>query len=721
MPLTGSELFINRELSWLAFNERVVAQADDPSLPLYERLRFFGIAAENLDEFFMVRVAGLKRQVRSGVLEAPADGLLPEEQLAAISEKVAGLLEEVDRVWFEGIVPLLASADVHLLSPRDLDEGQLEVAHDRFMRDVFPALTPIALDPGHPFPHLRNKTLNVALHLRRRGKGKRRNLHNRLYALVQVPTVLTRLLRVPHKSGRAYVMLEDLIARYAHELFPGFVAEESACFRVIRNWDLEVDEEEAEDLMHAVEAELRRRDRGAAVRLEIVDSASANIEMLLRDALGLEADDVFRYKSPLGPQDLSVLAKEDLRRELRIEPFTPVTPTEFGDAESTFDLLREQDVLLHHPYDSFEPVVRFIEEAAEDPRVLAIKQTFYRTSGDSPFVRALSRAAENGKQVAALVEIKARFDEQNNIEWARRLEESGVHVVYGLVGLKTHCKAALVVRREDQGIRSYVHLGTGNYNPQTARGYTDLSFMTAREPFAEDVAALFNMLTGLSDAPTWRRLSVAPINLESEVLRHIEREIQRSQAGEPCRIRAKMNSLVDPVAIRALYRASQAGVPVELLVRGICCLRPGLAGVSENIRVVSIVDRFLEHSRVFAFGPDGRETILLSSADWMPRNFRRRVEAMFPIDDPKLKTRIMQEIFEEGLADNESAHELRADGTYKKVPSDKKRLRSQYRCMDRAKQDDLLAAESLALTPVRKPHRRNRDRTKPKKKKPSRK
>jgi len=681
------EQFINRELSWLAFNERVLEEARDPSVPLFERLKFLGISASNLDEFFMVRVAGLKQQRSSGVADPSGDGMLPAEQLAAIAERTHAMCADQVTTWREGLLPGLAAAGLSLLRCNALASDQRAAAKAHFLANVFPALTPLAIDPGHPFPHLRNKSLNLALILRRDGvKGRRKAPQGSTsLAVVQVPSVLPRLVTVPVEKGQAFVLLEDLIATHAAELFPGFGLMEAAPFRVTRNWDLAVDEEESEDLLSTIQDELRRRDRGAAVRLELYAQASAAVENALREPLGLEKADVYRPDGPLQLNDMVALAELDPRPELRVERFEPAVPAVFKDVDSLFGVLRNRDVLLHHPYESFEPVVRFIEEAADDPAVLAIKQTLYRTGGDSPMFRALARAAENGKQVAVLVEIKARFDEANNIAWARRLEESGVHVVYGLIGLKTHCKVALVVRREGAGIRRYVHLGTGNYNSVTAKQYTDLSLFTARKEMADDVTALFNMLTGNSVAPQWKRLAVAPIDLREKVLGLIDREAERARAGQPARILAKMNSLVDEQVILALYRASQAGVDIALMVRGICCLRPGLAGVSDRIRVVSVVDRFLEHSRIFAFGVGDTTEVFLSSADWMPRNFMRRVEVMAPVEDPLLRARLLDEVLALGLRDSVKGRLLRSDGTSVHPPPAEVPVRSQAALLERAR------------------------------------
>jgi polyphosphate kinase len=669
VELTDPKLFQNRELSWLTFNERVLAEARDPSLPLFERIRFLGIVSTNLDEFFMVRVAGLKQQLAGGVVETRADGLLAGEQLTAISERVHALVAEQFRIWREDLVPLLAQHGIVMPAIDKLSAAQRNATRTYFSRSVFPALTPLAVDPGHPFPHLRNKSLNLAVYLRRARAGRGRRKGEKLLAVVQVPAVLPRLVPVPSSGGRAFLLLESLISAHVGDLFPGYEVVQTTTFRVTRNWDLEIDEEESEDLLSTVQEELRRRDRGAAVRLQIDAGTSPDMEKTLMALLKITSrDDVYRIDGPLQPSDLVALMDWEPQAELRFEPHVPALQPGLRDVEAVMPEIAKRDILLHHPYESFEPVVRFLQEAADDPCVLAIKQTLYRTSGDSPFVRALTRAAENGKQVTVLVEIKARFDEANNIAWARRLEESGVHVVYGLIGLKTHCKVALVVRREKDIIRRYVHLGTGNYNSQTARLYTDVSLFTAREEIADDASALFNLLTGFADPPKWRRLVVAPFALQEGVMERIERETQLARQGQPSRILAKMNSLAEPGVIRALYAASQAGVQIDLIVRGICCLRPGIPGVSDNIRVRSVVDRFLEHSRVFAFGVGDRTEVLLSSADWMQRNFVRRIEVMFPVDDPQLKARLLDEVLGYALRDNVKARLLLPDGQTARVP-----------------------------------------------------
>jgi polyphosphate kinase len=695
-------LFLNREMSWLAFNERVLGEAQNAELPLHERLRFLAIAAGNLDEFFMVRVAGLKQQVL-GVAELPADGMLPADQLTAISERTHRMVEAMYRVWQQDITPLLAANRLHLVPREALTPEQRVAARAHFQSSVFPALTPLAVDPGHPFPHLRNKSLNLAVVVRRIERRRKKESEVTKLAVVQAPGVLPRLVPLPSATGVAFLLLEELILLHAAELFPGYAVERAATFRLTRNWDLDIDEEESQDLLMSIQQELRRRDRGAVVRLEIDAGVSTELEAQLTQAVKLGPADVYRLGGPLQLQDLTALSDHDPRAENRVEPFAPATPAAVVAADSMFQLVGERDLLLHHPYESFDPVVRFLEEAADDPGVLAIKQTLYRTTGDSPVGRALVRASENGKQVAVLVELKARLDEANNIAWARRMEESGVHVVYGLIGLKTHCKVTLVVRREGSGIQRYVHLGTGNYNPATARAYTDLSLFTVQPEIADDVTALFNLLTGYSTQPNWKRLAVAPVTLQPRVLELIERETGRAKAGGSGRIVAKLNSLVDPVVIRALYAASQAGVEIDLLIRGICCLRPGVAGLSERIRVFSVVDRFLEHSRAFAFGSGSQVEVFISSADWMPRNFHRRVEVMAPVEDPALKQRILDEVLGLALEDNSRARQLLADGAYVPVnhlPS-APLVRSQHLLVDLARRGQA-AAEPLLRRVVSK-------------------
>jgi polyphosphate kinase len=659
--LDSPSLYVNRELSWLEFNARVLAEAEDPSVPLYERIKFLAIVTANLDEFFMVRVAGLKQQLSGEVEEVPPDGMVPQEQLAAISARAHSLLDAQYRCWNESLVPALAREGVMLVRPDDLAPEELAQLDSSFKNDIFPVLTPIAIDPGHPFPHLRNKSLNLGVMF------ARDNVLEPGFGVVQVPAMLPRIIPVKYAGARrsAFVLLEDLIARHVHAIFPVLKLRGTYAFRVTRNWDLEIDEEEAEDLLQTIQQELRRRDRGNAVRLEISGEVLPGSLARLCKALKLDpAEDVYQVNGPLNFADLSRVVIKDERRELRDEPFSPQIVPPLRESDDIFAMIREKDLLLHHPYESFDSVMEFISRAADDPHVLAIKQTLYRTSGDSPIVKALGRAAENGKQVTAIVELKARFDEESNIQWARTLEQAGVHVVYGLLGLKTHAKAALVVRREKDKLRRYVHLSTGNYHPATARLYTDLSLFTAREQIGEDTTALFNLLTGYSAPAKWNSLVVAPLGLHEAVLGLIRREAEHARAGRPSGIIGKFNALVDRDVIEALYHAAQAGVPITLLVRGICCLRPQVPGVSERIQVRALVDRFLEHSRVVSFKNGGQDEVFISSADWMPRNFHRRVEVMVPILDADIKNRLLNEVLAVSMSDNVKSWALHSDGKY---------------------------------------------------------
>jgi polyphosphate kinase len=682
--LDDPSLYINRELSWLEFNARVVAEADDPTVPLYERLKFLAIFSTNLDEFFMVRAAGLQAQIYSDVEEVPPDGLPPEQALTAISARVHELTAQQYRIWNEVLKKELRAAGVALISAEELSQKEQAALDDYFTHNIFPVLTPIAIDPAHPFPHIRNKSINVGVIFEKRPHSKEPS-----FGLVQVPTMLPRLIRVPLEgTRRAFVALEDLIVRHAKSIFPGIKVIGQYTFRVTRNFDIEIDEEEGEDLLDTLQAELRRRERGHAVRLEVSGSApEGSIQWLCRE-LDLSAPrDVYVIEGPLFLGDMTVLTSGDERRDLRDEAFSPQYVPPLRDAEDFFETMKERDVLLHHPYESFEAVIDFLWQAAEDPRVLAIKQTLYRTGGESPLVRALQRAAELGKQVTALVELKARFDEESNIQWARALERSGVNVMYGLLGFKTHAKVLLVVRRERDGLRRYVHLATGNYNQQTARLYEDISLFSAREETGEDATAFFNMLTGYSAPSRWNRWIVAPLGLHEAVLGLIARETAHALSGRPARIVAKMNSLVDADVIAALYAASQAGVEIELLVRGICCLRPGLPGVSERIRVRAVIDRFLEHARIFHFVNGGADEVYCSSADWMPRNFRRRVEVMYPVTDDALKARMISEILFTMREDGVKSWVLRPTGKYERPgPSEGTSLRSQTRFIELARE-----------------------------------
>jgi polyphosphate kinase len=699
LPLEDPSLYLNRELSWLEFNQRVLDEACDPSVPLLERVKFLCIGASNLDEFFMVRVAGLKQQLLSGLVESGPDRLLPSEVLAHVAVRAQRMVAEQYRLWHKELQPRLSQAGIAFLNPSELDPEQRRFIYAHFNAQVYPALTPLAVDPGHPFPHVRNKTLNLAILLQRggtsastgAGSSSSHRGQEASFAVMQVPSVLGRLVEVPTTGARrAYVYLEDVVALHVADVFPGTRILGCWPFRVTRNFEMTIDEEESMDLLQTIQKEVRRRDRGAAVRLECHAGMDLTVRRFLGRALKLDVQDIYPIAGPLNLADLMEVytrSQASESRELYEEPFLPKVQARLSDANTVFEAIAQGDVLLHQPYESFESVVDFIEEAAEDPHVLAIKGTLYRTGGNSPIVAALARAAELGKQVTALVELKARFDEENNIVWARRLEEAGVHVVYGLIGLKTHCKVALVVRREGNGIRRYVHISTGNYNSQSARQYTDLSLFTCREEFGIDASALFNLLTGYSQPPRWHRFVVAPLGLRERIIDLIEAEAQNARSGRPARIIAKMNALSERDVIRALYRASQAGVQIDLIVRGICCLRPGVPGVSDNIRVVSIVDRFLEHSRIFFFEADGKHELFMSSADWMNRNFQRRVEAMFPIEDPALRRRILDEILGTILLDNSRSRILRRDGSYERLgpAAGETAVRSQYRFIELAR------------------------------------
>jgi len=671
-PQFPPDHYLNRELSWLEFNARVLEEAADATNPWLERLKFLAIFSSNLDEFFEIRVAGLQQQVYAGVepQDYGADGMAPAEQLAAIDRRAHELVAEQYRILDDEVLPGLAGGGVERVRLDDLTEAERRHVDTLFRASITPVLTPLAIDPGHPFPHVHNKSLNIALVVKRRNGGQKPGRH---FAVVQVPALLDRVVIVStHGEGRVrFVLLEDIIARHLGELFGGLRVVSHTVFRVTRNTDLTIEEEDAEDLLEMIEESLRQRRRSDPVRLEIsADADDAFVEMLT-GAHDLEARDVYRLPGPIDLTALMTLHRLDGFPAFKDEPLVPRVAPPFAQGRDVFDVIRSQDVLVHLPYESFGCVVDFIERAADDPQVLAIKQTLYRTSGASPIISALARAAQNGKQVTALIELKARMDEQNNITWARTLERAGVHVVYGIVGLKTHCKAALVVRREGDGIRRYVHLSTGNYNPTTARVYTDLGLFTANPDMGEDASALFNLLTGYAEGYRWRKLVVAPVGMREQIIGLIEREERNAREGRAARIIVKMNALVEPSVIDALHRASQGGVAIELVVRGICCLRPGLPGVSETIRVTSIVDKYLEHSRIFYFENGGNPEVFLASADWMPRNFWRRIETLFPIEDPALQARIVGDILQPILSDTVKVRELLSDGTYRRrTPGD---------------------------------------------------
>jgi polyphosphate kinase len=657
---TGQESqFINRGLSWLEFNQRVLDQALDKENPLLERLKFLCIVSSNLDEFFEVRVAGLKQQVQQGSVALAPDGMSPKSELSAILKRVRRQVDDQYRCWKEEVEPALTAEKIRFHNYPDLPDA--ERAHfEKFFRDrIFPVLTPLAIDPSHPFPQLLNKSLNIIVHLE--GEGLNTDL-----AVVQVPRILPRYVPFSDQTeeqGNDFVLLGSIIKHHVGELFHGVKVLGSHLFRVTRNSNLYVDEEESDNLLHAIEEELRHVNRGAAVRLEVQEDCPDAIANRLLDLFNLEKGDLFRHDGPLNLTRLMPLALSIDRPDLRDKRFTPATVVSLTEEADIFWHIRKGDILLHHPYDSFQTVLDFLGQAAEDPSVLAIKQTLYRTSSDSPLVASLIHAAENGKQVTVVIELKARFDEAANIKWARLMREAGVNVIYGVAGLKTHAKAMLVVRQEGEVIRRYAHLGTGNYHPSTARLYTDLGLLTAREELTADVASMFNILTGVSKFPGMKELLMAPYDLREGMLELVEREIAHAKAGRPSGLFVKMNALVEQSMIEALYRASQAGVKVRLLVRGICCLRAGVPGLSENIEVRSLVGRFLEHSRIMRFENGGTPEIYLGSADWMPRNLFRRVETGFPIRNPRIQEHI-QEIIDWFWKDNVKSKVMDSDGLY---------------------------------------------------------
>ncbi|HZD37269.1 MAG TPA: RNA degradosome polyphosphate kinase [Actinomycetes bacterium] len=656
-------LFLNREISWLQFNDRVLALAADPETPLVERLRFLSIFATNLDEFFMVRVSGLREQVEAGVATRGSDGWTPTETLEAIGKYLGPAIEAQTRCFLEEVLPALEAAGIHLADIADLQKQDREYVREYFQDQVFPVLTPLAVDPGHPFPYLSNLSLSLAVTVRDPAS------HRPLFARVKVPDILPRF--VPLADGSTFVSLEQIMTAHLDRLFPGMVVVEAHPFRVTRDADIELAEDEADDLLLAVEQELRRRRFGAVVRLEVAATMPEHVIRLLERELDVDDDAVVTVEGPLNLGDLSSLADAIDRPELAEPPWVGTTQPRLSgsgrEAVNVFDAIREGDLLVHHPYDAFSTSVeRFLAQAADDPDVLAIKQTLYRTDGDSPIVNALINAAEQGKQVAVLVELKARFDEASNISWARALEQAGCHVTYGLVGLKTHAKTALVVRREQGRIRRYCHIGTGNYNARTARLYTDIGLLTCDESLASDLTDLFNSLTGYARGTRYRRLLVAPGGLRERVIELIGAVAGRHGPRRPGRIVMQMNSLVDAACIRALYAASQAGVEIDLIVRGICRLRPGVPGVSQTIRVRSIVGRFLEHPRLWLFQNGRQRAYYIGSADLMPRNLDHRVEAVTPVDDPDLVDRL-QEIIDVMLADNVQAWELTAEGTWQRL------------------------------------------------------
>ncbi|MFP4345719.1 MAG: polyphosphate kinase 1 [Anaerolineales bacterium] len=668
--LDSPGLYINRELSWLQFNWRVLEEALDEHHPLLERAKFLSIFANNLDEFFMIRVSGLRRQLLAGALEAPPDGMTPADQLAAIRRQIIPHLTRHVECWRYDVLPKLKQAGISVLDYGELKGKQRKLLRRYFEREIFPALTPLAFDPGHPFPHISNLSINLAVVIKDPLQGQR-------FARVKVPALFPRLIPIPTEDdadnyetlGLAdlvasnFVWIEQIIANNLDVLFPGMEVVAAYPFRVTRDADLEIEEDEAADLLAAIEESVGLRDFGSVVRLEVNEAMPQEVREILTQNLDLAPYQVYTIDGPLGMKDLMDLLRVD-RPDLKDGPFMHSIPPQLVTGESIFSVIRQQDMVLYHPYDSFTPVIDFIREAARDPDVIAIKQTLYRVGQNAPVVDALLRARDNRKQVAVLVELKARFDEENNIVWARALEQAGVHVVYGLVGLKTHAKICLVVRRERDGIQRYVHMSTGNYNALTARVYTDIGFFTADAKIGADASELFNALTGYSRQDTYRKLVVAPGCMRAEILERINREVEKHEKHGDGYIALKMNALVDTAAIRALYRASQAGVKIDLQVRGICCLRPGVPGVSDNITVTSIVGRFLEHTRIYYFRNGGEEELLLGSADLMPRNLDRRVEVLYPVTKNHLRDQIRDYILQVHLRDNVKARRLEPDGGY---------------------------------------------------------
>lgn len=658
LDLTKPEYFYNRELSWLKFNLRVLKEAMVKETPLLERLKFIAISASNLDEFFMVRVAGLWSNFDSGVEKRDASGMSVHEQLVAISQAA----HEQVRTQTKSLIALMAEMDavkLHFRRVKDLSELGKDWLEEYYREVVFPVLTPMAVDASRPFPFLANKTLNLAVEL-----IKADGEHS--MGLIQVPSVLDRIVEVEPEGKRTFVFLEDIIASHCHDLFKGCHILDMVSFRVTRDSDLDLEEDDSVDLMKEVEESLRKRKRGAAVRLEIFKTNNNRIKKFLEENLDVTEMEVYEINGPLDPTCFFKFIGMKGMWPWLYEPFVPQRPLELPDDSDLFAAIRENDILLHHPYESFDPVVKLVSDAADDPQVLAIKQTLYRVSGNSPIVAALARAAENGKQVTVLVELKARFDEENNILWARRLEKAGCHVIYGLVGLKTHAKIILIVRKEDNGIKRYLHLGTGNYNDSTAKLYTDLGLMTANDEFGSDASAFFNLLSGYSEPPVWNKLVMAPLGLREKIYALIDNEIAMVRAGREGHIIAKMNSLIDQPVIQKLYEASAAGVHIDLIVRGICGLRTGIEGISDNIMVRSIVGRQLEHSRIFWFANGGEEQLYLSSADWMPRNLNDRVELFFPVETEEHIHRI-KALLDLYLRDNVGAHMMQSNGTYRRV------------------------------------------------------
>ena len=658
------EYYTNRECSWLAFNSRVLGEARDKSLPLLERLKFLSITSSNLDEFFMIRVASLKDMVHAKYTKKDIAGMTPQEQLAAIGEKAHELVSLQYSTYNRSLLPLMKQEGLEVVTEHEkMTKQQKAYADQYFEENVYPVLTPMAMDSARPFPLIRNKTLNIGALISKKGeKG------NAEFATVQVPSVLPRIVRLPDdEEGRKYViLLEELIERNIDKLFLNYDVVCAHPYRIMRNADLSYDEDEAADLLKEIQKQLKKRQWGEVIRLEIEDKMDPKLLKILKSEFNVKDEDIYKISGPLDLTFLMKLYGMEGMDEYRNKPYKPQPVPGMNEEEDIFTQIRRGDILLHHPYMTFEPVVQFIRQAAVDPDVLAIKQTLYRVSGNSPIVAALAQAAENGKQVSVLVELKARFDEENNIIWAKMLEKAGCHVIYGLLGLKTHSKITLVVRREEDGIRRYVHLGTGNYNDSTAKLYTDCGILTCSEPIGEDATAVFNMLSGYSEPKHWNRLVLAPLWMRDRFMHLIQRETNHARSGEPARIVAKMNSLCDKEIIAALYEASSAGVEIDLIIRGICCLKAGVPKISEHIRVRSIVGNFLEHARIFYFLNGGEEEFYMASADWMPRNLDKRVEILFPVESLELKERV-RHILQIQLDDTVKAHVMQPDGSYEKI------------------------------------------------------
>jgi len=687
--------FINRELSWLEFNRRVLEEAQDQRQPLIERVKFLTIVSSNLDEFFEIRVAGIKQQIESETSDVGPDGLSPSEVFDRIQKTVRQLVAAQYTLWNDDFLPGLAKNGIYVREIAELPTKRAAWAHRYFLQEVVPMLTPLAVDASHPFPHLLNRSHNLLV------RAKTRRGSEPLHAIVQVPRVVPRLILMPRGKGAdepwEYIYLASLIKQHIGELFPGLILDGVHAFRVTRNSDLYIDDEEAENLLRTIEHELRRSSRGNAVRLEVETDCPKDFLSLLLEFFNLSEADAYKLDGPLSMTHLQPLVANDAFGKLKDRPFQPSRDPALPPHVDFFEVLRRQDVLLHHPYDSFDQIVELIEKAANDPQVLAIKMTLYRTSGDSPIVGALIEAANAGKQVTAIVELRARFDEAMNIQWARRLEEAGAHVIYGVVGLKTHCKMLLIVRRDADRLRHYVHLGTGNYHSRTARIYTDFSLLTSESQLTEEVATVFNTLTGLAGYPGLKKLMVAPFDMHSRLIQCIERERDNARAGKPARIVAKLNALVDQEMIEKLYEASCSNVTIDLIVRGICCLRPKIPDLSENIRVISIVGRFLEHSRIYYFENAGDPVVYLSSADWMPRNFFRRIEVAFPVETPALRDQVTNDVIPTFLHDRVKSRELQPDGTYRRLqpegPEPSRQAQWQFREVSRERAKKLTGSK----------------------------